>query len=268
MAVPKQQASVGGKRRAVVLGLLCTVIGAVGASLASSQASLRSLSACLAGGAGGSGGDGSSSAGTLDTAAAPEPLLPLGPGPGGHDLREARSAAAAAAAPDRPGRVRALGAPHGIPRILHRIYMADPQDQKRWDLPARPCFLPLHAASSAPCSALDAGGCLQRCRAAQAWPPCPASGAPPAAVLDGKDCSWSVPRPPSRAAPTSHTPLRTNTGSNPALTCTAAGRAGEAPRLGLAGLRCLAEAPACSPHSQPRPRTPWPPLHPPGCAGA
>lgn len=113
----------------MVLGLLCALLGAFGASLAPSQASLRSLGARLAGPGGGGGGVGA--AGTLGTEAAAEHLLPLGRGPGGHDLREARLAAAAAAAPDPPGKVRALGAPHGIPRLLHRIYLADPQDKKR-----------------------------------------------------------------------------------------------------------------------------------------
>ncbi|KAI3429257.1 hypothetical protein D9Q98_005354 [Chlorella vulgaris] len=58
------------------------------------------------------------------------PKLPPGDGPGGHDLKQARAAAAAAAAPDRPGK-KPAGAAHGIPHILHRIYVADPQDKQR-----------------------------------------------------------------------------------------------------------------------------------------
>ncbi len=58
------------------------------------------------------------------------PKLPLGDGPGGHDLKQARAAAATAAAPDKP-RKKPAGAAHGIPHILHRIYIADPQDKQR-----------------------------------------------------------------------------------------------------------------------------------------
>lgn len=64
----------------------------------------------------------------------PLPPSPDSRGPGGHDLLAARAlAAAAAAAPDQAGLKPLGGQPNSIPRILHRIYIADPADS-RWVL--------------------------------------------------------------------------------------------------------------------------------------
>lgn len=99
-----------------MLALLCTLLLVVVGCVMLSRAAVRGCGACLSSGA---------------AAGAPPWAPPIGRGPGGHDHDAARAAAAAVAAPNKQGQPAVFGHPHGIPRILHRIYIADPADRKR-----------------------------------------------------------------------------------------------------------------------------------------